>query len=109
MCAAVSGAVKPKNPAMICIVSAVGASTTSAVPAPGELLGGPSFAPERIPPKVIGIAWAAGAGSIRAVNAINLKAAKALGVEVGQPPVRAAPTRRSKSLSGKWSVMGRRG
>jgi hypothetical protein len=32
--------------------------------APGESLGGPSFAPERIPPKVIGIAWAAGAGSI---------------------------------------------
>jgi hypothetical protein len=34
MCAAVSGAVKPKNPAMICIVSAVGSSTTTAVPAP---------------------------------------------------------------------------
>src|SRR4051794_38292715 len=70
MCAAVSGVVKPKNAARIDIVWAVGSSTTVTAPAPGEPLGGTSFAPERIPPKVIGIAWAAGAGSIRAaVNA----------------------------------------
>ena len=57
---------------MICIVSAAGSSTTATLPAPGELLGGggTSFAAERMPPKVIGIARAAGAGSIRAaVNA----------------------------------------
>jgi hypothetical protein len=69
ICAAISGVVKPKNDAMICIVSAVGSSTTATEPAPGEVLGGTSFAPDRIPPKVIGIACAAGAGSIRAVNA----------------------------------------
>jgi hypothetical protein len=68
MCAAVSGVVKPKNDAMICIVWAVGSSTTATLPAPGELLGGVSFAPERIPPKVIVIARAAGAGSISAAT-----------------------------------------
>jgi hypothetical protein len=47
MCAAVSGVVKPKNDAMICIVWAVGSSTTATLPAPGELLGGVSFAPEK--------------------------------------------------------------
>jgi hypothetical protein len=66
MCAAISGVVNPKNDARICIVSAVGSSTTVTLPAPGELLGGVSLAPERMPPKAIGIAWAAGAGSISA-------------------------------------------
>jgi hypothetical protein len=66
MCAAVLGVVNPKNDARISIVWAVGSSTTVTVPIPGELLGGVSFAAERMPPKVIGIARAAGAGSIRA-------------------------------------------
>ena len=51
MCAAVSGAVKPKNDTMICIVSAVGSRTTATVPAPGELMGGrqPTGKPPRPP------------------------------------------------------------
>src|SRR5260370_35588320 len=65
--AAVSGVVKPKNPAIICIVCAVGSSTTTAVPAPGEATGGTSFAPLRIVPKGIGTAYAAGTVNISAV------------------------------------------
>src|SRR5713226_7786831 len=64
MCAAVSGVVKLKNAAFTCIVCAVGSSTTTASPAPGETTGGTSFAPARLPTKVIGIASAAGTGSI---------------------------------------------
>jgi hypothetical protein len=67
MCAAVSFDVKPLNVALICIVWAVGSSTTAAKPVPGEATGGTSFAPARLPTKVIGIAWAADAGSISAV------------------------------------------
>jgi len=65
MCAAVSGVVRPLNVAAICIVLAVGSNTIVARPVPGEPVGGVSFAPERSAVKVIGIAWAAGAGSIR--------------------------------------------
>jgi len=67
MCAAVSFDVKPKNAAFICIVCAVGSSTTTARPAPGEATGGTSFAPARSPTKVIGIASATGTGSVSAV------------------------------------------
>jgi hypothetical protein len=66
MCAAVSFDVKPLNVALICIVWAVGSSTTVARPVPGDTTGGTSFAPERLPANVIGIALAAGACSIRA-------------------------------------------
>jgi hypothetical protein len=66
MCAAVSFDVKPLNVALIWIVSAVGSSTIVARPVPGEAMGGTSFAPERLPTNVIGIALAAGACSIRA-------------------------------------------
>src|SRR5262245_17813586 len=66
MCAALVFEVNPLNVALTCIVWAVGSSTTVAKPVPAGLTGGTSFAPERFKSKVIGIAWAAGTGSIRA-------------------------------------------
>src|ERR1700732_23415 len=66
MCAATSFDVKPLNVALTCNVWAVGSSITVASPVPGELTGGTSFAPERLPTNVIGVAWAAGAWSIKA-------------------------------------------
>ena len=63
MCAATSFDVKPLKVALICIVWAVGSSTTVARPVPGEATGGTSFAPARLPTKVIGSA-SAGTGSI---------------------------------------------
>jgi hypothetical protein len=45
MCAAVSGVVRPKKDAITWSVCAVGSSTTTTVPAPGEATGGTSFAP----------------------------------------------------------------
>src|SRR5437870_6369643 len=68
MCAPVIlGEVRPLNVALICSVWAVGSSTIVARPVPGEGTGvGSSLAPERLAVKVIGIALAAGAGSIRA-------------------------------------------
>jgi hypothetical protein len=69
MCAAVSVDVKPLNVTLTCSVWAVGSRNIVARPVPGEALEGTSFAPERLPTKVIIIAWAAGAGSIS--NAIR--------------------------------------
>src|SRR5262249_50670517 len=52
------------NVALIVSVWAVGSSTIVARPVPGEALAGFSFAPERFAKKVIGAAWAAGAGRV---------------------------------------------
>jgi len=68
MCAAVVFEVNPLNVALTCNVWAVGSSTTVAKPVPAGLTGGTSFAPERFTAKVIGTAWAAGTGSIRAAT-----------------------------------------
>jgi hypothetical protein len=68
MCAAVSGEVNPANDAMIRIVSAVVSGTTAAEPIPGERVGGTSFEPVRIPPKVSVSARADGVGSTRAAS-----------------------------------------
>src|ERR1700694_5030521 len=64
MCAATSFDVKPLNVALTVSVWAVGSSTIVASPVPGEAVAGFSFAPERFAVKVIGFAWAAGAGRI---------------------------------------------
>src|SRR5262249_42994369 len=67
MWAALSGVVKPLNDTLISIVFAVGSSVIVARPVPfGDTTGGvcTSFAAERLPMKVIGSAWAAGAGRI---------------------------------------------
>src|SRR5262245_19599707 len=73
MCAAVVFDVKPLNDTLISIVFAVGSSTIVARPVPGELTGGTSFALERFPTKVIGSAWAAGVGSVRAAMMATAK------------------------------------
>src|SRR5689334_20356772 len=72
MCAIVSGVVRPLNVTLICIVWAIGSSTTDADPVADELTGGISFAPKRLVTKVVGFAWAPAAGSIRAANSINI-------------------------------------
>src|SRR5580704_5588414 len=64
MCAATSFDVKPLNVALTVSVWAVGSSTIVASPVPGEGVAGFSFEPERFAVKVIGFAWAAGAGRI---------------------------------------------
>src|SRR5262249_12291005 len=71
MCAAVVPEVNPLNVALTCSVWAVGSSTTVAEPVPAGLTGGTSFAPERFSSKVIGIACAAGTGSIRAATVMT--------------------------------------
>jgi hypothetical protein len=73
MCAAVVFEVKPLNVALTCSVWAVGSNTIVARPVPGETTtgGGTSFAAERSAVKVIGIALAAGAGSMRAAIMIH--------------------------------------
>src|SRR2546423_7558176 len=61
---------QPANDAMIRIVSAVVSRTTAAEPIPGEPVGGTSFEPVRIPPKVSVSARADGVGSMRAAATI---------------------------------------
>ena len=56
MCAATSFDVKPLNVAFICIVWAVGSSTTVAKPVAVEATGGTSFVAARLATKVVGIA-----------------------------------------------------
>src|SRR5215475_5025206 len=53
---------KPLKFALMVSVKAIGSSTIVARPVPCEALEGFSFAPERFAKKVIGAAWAAGAG-----------------------------------------------
>jgi len=65
MCAAVSCDVNPLNVALISIVWAVGSRIIVASPVPGDTTGGTSFAAERLPTNVIGVALAASACSIR--------------------------------------------
>jgi hypothetical protein len=62
----VSFDVKPLNVALISIVWAVGSSIIVASPVPGDTTVGTSFAAERLPTNVIGVALAAGACSTRA-------------------------------------------
>jgi len=71
MCAAVVPEVNPLNIALTVNVLASGSSTTVAEPVPAGLTGGTSFAPERFSSKVIGTAWAAGTGSIRAATVMT--------------------------------------
>jgi hypothetical protein len=66
MCAATVFDVKSLNVALTCSVWAVVSSTTVARPIPFDMMGGFSFAPDRSAVKVIGSAWAAGAGRIGA-------------------------------------------
>src|SRR5258708_14549198 len=86
MCAAVSGVVKPKNDAIICSVCAVGSSTTTAVPTPGETTGGTSFAPLRMVPNVIGVEWAAGTANISAVAMVRAAMGRNTRVFIWHPP-----------------------
>jgi hypothetical protein len=71
MCAAVVFEVNPLNVALISNVWAGGSSTTVAKPVPAGLTGGTSSAPERFNGKVVGAAWAAGTGSIRAATLMS--------------------------------------
>src|SRR6516165_10065195 len=71
MCAIMVFEVKPLNVTWTLSVLAAGSSVIVADPVAGELLDGISFAPKRLVTKVVGFAWAAAAGSIRAANSIN--------------------------------------
>ena len=82
MCAAVVGEVRTPNVTFTCSVLAVGSRNTVANPAPGVLTAGTSFAPERLVVNVIGIAYAAGAGSIMAAATNTGKGMSALSVTI---------------------------
>src|SRR5262245_53947168 len=73
MCAPVIvGEVRLLNVALICIVWAVGSSTTVARPVPGEGTGlGSSLAPERTAVKVIGMALATDDGNAKTAIIIS--------------------------------------
>src|SRR6516164_728385 len=71
MCAMMVFEVRPPNVRWTPSVLAVGSSTTVPDPVAGDPVAGTSSACVRLTVKVIGLAEAAAAGSIRAANSIN--------------------------------------